>query len=261
MLVNEMNLYFDTAVSEQYHSHTQIARVLTESWVASNMYCPRCGNLRLSRFPNNRPVADFFCPKCNSQYELKSKAGELGQKVNDGAYETMIRRITSNQNPDFFFMGYSRQHQNVDSLILIPKHFFVPSVIEKRAPLAEAARRAGWVGCNILISKIPQQGRIPVIEHGKVLNPSNVVEKVTKSLALQTESIDARGWLMDVLNCVNHIDSAAFTLTDMYAFEDFLSSRHPNNKHIRDKIRQQLQVLRDKGYIDFVSRGCYRKVE
>ena len=261
MVVNDLDLHFDTTVSEQYHSHAQIARVLTESWVETNMYCPRCGNLQLSHFPNNRPVADFYCPKCNSQFELKSKVGELGQKVNDGAYETMIRRITSNQNPDFFFMGYSRQHQHVDSFILIPKHFFVPSIIEKRTPLAETARRAGWIGCNILISKIPQQGRIPVIDHGTILNPSSVLERVTKSLALQTDNMDARGWLMDILNCVNHIDTTTFTLNDMYAFEASLSVKHPNNKHIRDKIRQQLQILRDKGYIDFVSRGYYRKVE
>ena len=32
-----------------------------------------------------------------------------------------------------------------------------------------------------------------------------------------------------------------------------------NNNFIKDKIRQQLQVLRDKGMIDFMSRGKYKK--
>ncbi|MBL7991777.1 MAG: restriction endonuclease, partial [Candidatus Kapabacteria bacterium] len=31
------------------------------------------------------------------------------------------------------------------------------------------------------------------------------------------------------------------------------------NNFIKDKIRQQLQVLRDKGIIEFVSRGIYQK--
>ncbi|MGI0085759.1 MAG: DpnI domain-containing protein, partial [Nitrososphaerales archaeon] len=32
----------------------------------------------------------------------------------------------------------------------------------------------------------------------------------------------------------------------------------PNNAHIRDKIRQQLQVLRDMGLIEFLGSGSYR---
>ena len=125
-----MNLILDNSIVENYHSSTQIARVLTENWVTQNMYCPRCGNLKIKHFENNRPVADFFCPSCNNEYELKSKIGALGQKINDGAYSTMIERITSNNNPDFLFMSYSKQELKVKDLILIPKHFFVPDIIE-----------------------------------------------------------------------------------------------------------------------------------
>ena len=35
---------------------------------------------------------------------------------------------------------------------------------------------------------------------------------------------------------------------------------YPNNNFIKDKIRQQLQILRDKGLIDFVGRGNYKKI-
>jgi type II restriction enzyme len=48
-------------------------------------------------------------------------------------------------------------------------------------------------------------------------------------------------------------------LDDVYAFEGELRSRYPQNKHVKPKIRQQLQVLRDKGYIDFLGNGRYRK--
>lgn len=88
------------------------------------MFCPRCGSVKIEHFANNRPVADFFCPQCEAQYELKSKNGKLGKKVADGAYETMIKRIACKENPDFFFMSYSMRRLCVEDFIMIPKHFF-----------------------------------------------------------------------------------------------------------------------------------------
>ena len=255
-----MNLTFDTSIIENYHSGSQMARVLTENWVKENMYCPRCGNLHIKHFENNRPVADFFCPSCNNEYELKSKEGALGHKINDGAYSTMIERITSNDNPDFFFMSYSKQELKVRDFVLIPKHFFVPDIIEIREPLAPTARRAGWIGCNILIDQIPKQGRIDIISNGEIANIDYVVNKVNRSNQLETKDISARGWLIDVLNCVNKITSQLFTLEEMYRFENVLHIKHPQNNNIKPKIRQQLQFLRDKGFIEFLGNGRYRKI-
>lgn len=255
-----MNLKIDNRTTENYHSGTQIARVLTENWVNQNMYCPRCGNLHINHFENNRPVADFYCPSCNNEYELKSKNGTLGHKITDGAYDTMIERITSNNNPDFFFMSYSKTVLEVIDFILIPKHFFVPDIVEKRKPLAPTARRAGWTGCNILIDKIPMQGRISIVSNGKVQDMDDVVYKVNKSNQLETNDISTRGWLMDILNCVNKISSKTFTLSEIYQFEDILKLKHPRNNNIRPKIRQQLQFLRDKGFIEFLGNGRYVKV-
>lgn len=255
-----MELNFDVSIIKNYKSNSQIARLLTEHWVKQNMYCPRCGNLHIQQFENNRPVADFFCPFCNNEYELKSKDGSLGQKIVDGAYETMIERITGNQNPDFFFMNYSAIDYTVKNLILIPKHFFVPNIIEKRTPLAQTARRAGWVGCNIVIGKVPEQGKISIISNGKIIEPSRVIEKVNLSNRLHTKDINSRGWLMDVLNYVNKIPVHIFSLEDMYAFELELQNKHPQNHNVKPKIRQQLQLLRDKGFIEFLGNGMYRKL-
>jgi type II restriction enzyme len=131
-----MNLKFNLESINGYHSNSQKARVLTESWVEENLFCPRCGNNNILRFPNNKPVADFYCPHCQSQYELKSKNGTIKNKISDGAYDTMIRRITSLENPDFLFMSYSSQLNCVKDLMFIPKHFFVPNIIEARKPLS-----------------------------------------------------------------------------------------------------------------------------
>lgn len=255
-----MNLTLNQSVLEGYRSKTQMARVLTEAWVAENMFCPRCGNVRIHHFSNNRPVADFYCPKCQHEYELKSSQKVISNKVADGAYETMIHRITSSQNPDFFFMRYDLQSLMVKDLLLIPKHFFVPEIIEKRKPLKSTARRAGWVGCNIKIAGIPKQGRIHIIRDGMEIDASTVVEEVHRGQSLEVKNINARGWLLDVLNCVNQLPKNAFSLDEMYAFEDVLKQRHPLNNNIRPKIRQQLQVLRDKGFVDFIGNGKYYKL-
>lgn len=161
-----MNLEFNINLGKHYKNNSQKIRVLTETWVVENLYCPKCGNLKIEKFPNNTPVGDFFCSKCNNQYELKSKNGINSTIIADGAYDTMIERITSNSNPDFLFLTYTEN--KVNNLSLIPKYFFTPEIIIKRSPLSENARRAGWIGCNIDCKKIPVQGYIPIIKNGLI---------------------------------------------------------------------------------------------
>ncbi len=255
-----MKTCFNLNAAENYRSKSQIARVLTENWVLENMFCPRCGNIHINAFSNNKPVADFYCPNCKNQFELKSKSGSFAHKINDGAYATMIARITSNKNPDFFLMNYSRAENRVNDFVMVPKHFFVPEIIEKRKPLADTARRAGWVGCNIIIDKIPEQGKIQIISGGVLQDKKTVLEKVRKSDLLIEKNISARTWLMDILSIVNYIENEHFSLGEIYAFESILSQKHPDNHNILPKIRQQLQILRDKGFIEFLGGGKYRKI-
>jgi type II restriction enzyme len=82
--------------------------------------------------------------------------------------------------------------------------------------------------------------------------------KWQKTLFLRDEEAETRGWLIEVMKCVELIGKHEFQLDDVYTFESKLSQLYPNNRHVRQKIRQQLQVLRDRGYLDFVSRGFYR---
>lgn len=255
-----MNLKLETSSTSKYKSKSQIARVMTETWLANNMYCPRCGHSYISLFKNNMPVADFYCPDCLAEFELKSKDGTIENKILDGAYETMIQRILSDNNPDFFFLNYSYSELLIKDFVIIPKHFFVPAIIEKRNPLSATARRAGWVGCNILLNKIPQQGRISVVSNGIYQEPRLVLEKMNNSERFKVKNIESRGWLFDVLHCVNQIIAKEFSLAEVYKYEDFLSRKHPNNHNIKAKIRQQLQFLRDRGVIEFLGNGKNRKL-
>lgn len=253
-----MNIDLDNQGVEFYKSSSQRIRVLSEGWVNREVYCPNCGNSRLNKYSNNKPVADFFCFNCEEEYELKSKRDSIGSKIVDGAYRTMIGRLQDSNNPNLFLLSYDLRKLDVASLFVIPKHFFVPGIIEKRKPLALSAQRAGWIGCNILLQSIPQAGKIFFIKN-KVVEPKNkVLAEWQKTLFLREEKeINAKGWLLDVMTCVERLGHKEFLLDEVYAFESELSKKHSDNHHIKDKIRQQLQVLRDKGYLRFIKRGRY----
>jgi len=51
-----------------------------------------------------------------------------------------------------------------------------------------------------------------------------------------------------------------FTLPEVYAIADPLRLAFPNNKHVEAKIRQSLQILRDRGDVAFEGGGRYRKL-
>src|SRR5919108_5206952 len=102
-----MELFLPIGITDNYSSGSQRIRVMTEDWVNRSVFCPNCGNV-LSHFANNKPVADFYCDNCLEEYELKSKNGNVGKKIVDGAYFTMIERLKSENNPNFFFLTYDK---------------------------------------------------------------------------------------------------------------------------------------------------------
>jgi type II restriction enzyme len=70
--------------------------------------------------------------------------------------------------------------------------------------------------------------------------------------------VGARGWLIEVMKCVDLIGRSEFSLADLYAQEERLHRLYPDNHNVRPKIRQQLQVLRERRYIEFLGQGRYR---
>lgn len=244
----------------------------------------------------------------------------------------------------------------VRNLLLVPHFAFPPSAIIKRKPLAATARRAGWVGCNFDLRRIPAAARIalvltpngrsrgdrensipalgqpqshPVHPSGTTGSPSpwgdlcregsgarNVAggagpqgrasgsERVTvggegglaQTVITPPEVVRAqfqrvkpfaeigvteRGWTLEVWSLVQRLTAAArapqvpnlsepaapsgrppgtFTNADLYAHERELEQLHPDNRHVRDKIRQQLQVLRDRGFLTSPERGVWQLV-
>ena len=242
----------------RYNSGSQQAKAWTERWVSDWVYCPNCGNPKITQFRANRPVADFYCTICGDQYELKSQKKSFGTKLVNGAYSAKRERLLSSSNPNLLLLTYDLAGATVRNLCVVPKHFFVLDIIQERKPLAPTARRAGWIGSNILLSRIPEAGRIYVVREGQLVARESVLAAWQRTLFLRDQSPEARGWLVEVMRCLETIGTAEFGIDVAYMFEDHLSRLYPNNNNVRPKIRQQLQVLRDVGYLDFVGRGRYR---
>jgi type II restriction enzyme len=170
----------------------------------------------------------------------------------------MLERLDSLNNPSFFFLNYEADSFIVTNFVVIPKHYFLSEYIEKRPPLPETARRAGWIGCNILLTEIPESGKIYYIKNKQISSKEDVMHSWKKTAFLrETQKKEAKGWLLDLMKCIEKIDKKEFNLKEVYAFEHQLAVKHINNKNIRPKIRQQLQILRDKGYLRFISPGVY----
>jgi len=191
-------------------------------------------------------------------------------------------------------MRHALASWEVRDLLLIPSFMFSESAIIKRKPLAATARRVGWVGCNIALNRVPAEARIflvrttvasprrrtgvapvsdfristRVFQDGDrcdacptqtvITSPEEVRAKYKRVKPLENISVTQRGWTLDVLNAIRRLGKTEFTTADTYAFTRELERLHPDNRHVRDKIRQQLQVLRDLGLLLHVERGIWR---
>lgn len=230
---------------------------MTEAWGQKNLYCPNCQRPSLTPAPNNTAAFDFICPNCGLPYQLKSKSSPIGDRIVDAAYEAMVRAIREDRTPNLYALHYNKPAWQVRNLILVPHFAFSESAIERRKPLAAGARRAGWVGCNIVLKNIPPDARIRLVKDGVPAHPQQVHESFIRLKPLQEITPTERGWTLDVLRVVRSLGRKEFTNGDVYAFEAQLERLHPHNRHIRDKIRQQLQVLRDRGLLVQVQRGVW----
>ena len=96
------------------------------------------------------------------------------------------------------------------------------------------------------------------MDEGKI-RPAAEVRRAYKRLRpLEKIKAEKRGWTLDVLNVVRALEKEEFSLGEVYAHADQLSELHPANQNIQPKIRQQLQVLRDMGLVEFLGGGDYR---
>ena len=108
-----------------------------------------------------------------------------------------------------------------------------------------------------ILANIPkvQTSNIP---HYKVDTPEENFDIIETSSNNISSSLT--GWKLDVFNCLVNIQKQEFTLEEIYSFEKSLQKLHPENNNVKDKIRQQLQILRDIGLLEFLGSGNYKKL-
>jgi len=246
-------------LAEGYKSRSQMARVVTENWAAQNIYCVSCEFNSILRTAANTRAIDFYCGACKANYQLKSGRHWNDQRIPDAGYQAMISAIKSDAVPNLLVLQYTQQW-TVRNLMLVPSFFFTETAIEKRRPLSLNARRAGWVGCNILLKTIPPEGKIRIVADGVTADATVIRHQYQKARPLARLKASLRGWALNVLTVVHKIGRIDFCLRDVYAFEEELALLYPDNRNVREKIRQQLQVLRDAGLIRFMGRGQYSLV-
>jgi len=251
-----MNLQCTAELASAYRAGPQIARVVSEAWCAREVYCPACDSDHLIQTKTNTRAIDFTCPECEQAFQLKSMRNWNPRKIPDAGYEAMLAAIRSDTAPNLLVLQYSTTW-TVRNLLLIPRAFFTESVIERRKPLSSTARRAGWIGCNILLTNIPRDGKIAVISSGLPLPEAKVRDEFSRVRRLAELPPSLRGWTVDVLRAVRRIGKTQFSLHELYTLDGELKALHPHNQNIRPKIRQQLQVLRDLGMLEFRGHGHY----
>ncbi len=238
-----------------YKSASQRARVLTESWLAVNALCPACGGAYV-KTPNNTKVLDFNCKSCTRPFELKGSKTKFGKKVVDGAYGSMIASIREGRQPNLILMNYRLPFSVLD-LFILPRRFIVEPMVVARTPLSKNARRAGWVGCNLDLEIIPKSALIHCVINGAPVPQENIQRSWAATEELESIEGAERGWIAVALGIVDSIGSGFFSIDDIYAYESRASRLFPNNKNVKAKLRQQLQRLRDMGFIEFHGNGAY----
>lgn len=251
-----MTLDMPAELAAGFKSRSQIARRITEAWGAENLYCAACPASAIQPTPPNTKAVDFMCGRCGNGYQLKAGLGWSETRVPDAGYSAMIAAIRADAAPNLLVMQYSTDW-NVRNLLLVPSFFITESAIERRPPLAPTARRAGWVGCNVLLRAIADDGKLRLVRDSVDVPVRAIRAEFTRIRGVAKLDPEVRGWTLDVLRVVRSLGRPRFTIQDIYDAEDRLGSLHPKNRNVRAKIRQQLQVLRDLGLLQFQTRGNY----
>lgn len=251
-----MRLTCDLSIAENYRSAPQRARVISERWFSQNCYCLACPSDRLVCTAPNTQAMDFGCDDCGHRYELKTFRRRPAKSLVDGAYSALLARINSGSAPTLCLLERGDGWQ-IESLTAIHSCFLTSVVVEQRPALGPHARRAGWIGCNIRLDRIPIDGEIAVIQRGICISKTEVRNRFRRFLPLANVPADQRGWTTLTLSTIRSLAKREFRLSELYEREQSFARMYPGNRHIRAKIRQQLQVLRDLGVLCFVGTGRY----
>jgi hypothetical protein len=152
--------------------------------------------------------------------------------------------------------------RNFEYGVFVEEEILVKQIVEDFHRLRNDERtgditKADLQTANKILEALPAKKSPELIRQSLVHSPEEAgfledsVESIISALA---------GWKLEVFRCVNAIDKQVFTLNDLKPFHAQLGKLYPENQHISDKIRQQLQKIRDLGLLEFLGNGVYKKL-
>jgi phosphatidylserine/phosphatidylglycerophosphate/cardiolipin synthase-like enzyme len=111
-----------------------------------------------------------------------------------------------------------------------------------------------------ILSMIPEERTRPDLVEAEKKFKKKIEEADVYEGGVESIIRGLSGWKRSVFLALNQIKKSSFELKDIYTFEEALAKEYPENKFIKAKIRQQLQVLRDLGLLRFHGRGKYSRL-
>lgn len=209
-----MALICDSSVASNYTSPSQRARVISECWFQSYSYCLACDADSLIRSAPNTIATDFKCPACGHSYELKTFRKRPSKSLIDGAYSSLISRINAGLPPTLCLLERNEAWE-INSLTAIHSSLLTPWAVQPRPPLKATAKRAGWVGCNIRLDRIPPDGEIAIIADGIEESRRETRRRFQRFLPLSNISAEQRGWTGLTLTVIRQLQKTNFSLKDL----------------------------------------------
>ena len=94
-----------------------------------------------------------------------------------------------------------------------------------------------------------------------IYNAETSTIDATFSISNESELLSGfKGWLNLTLRGVLEMRDSEFDIQELYdVCSTMAASEYLNNRHVRQKLSEQLQKLRDLGLVEFVKRGHYRR--
>lgn len=109
---------------------------------------------------------------------------------------------------------------------------------------------------------VPQYTRSTSLHDGMPIdNADTSAVDATFSISSESDLLSGfKGWLNLTLRGVLEMRESEFDIQELYEVcEPMASAEYPNNRHVRQKLSEQLQKLRDLRLVEFIKRGHYRR--
>lgn len=152
--------------------------------------------------------------------------------------------------------------KNFEYGVLIDEEEYVRKSVNDISNIMKDNEVTGFIGYKELLKIVSLYEGIKDIKLPNLPNIEDIILSEDKHVSLNSYSISTqlKGWNKAVFNIIDCFKNDQFILSDVYFHELDLQKKFPKNSHVKAKIRQTLQNLRDLGLIEFIDSGCYRRL-